>query len=162
MNRKRNCRRGASVVELSLVLWILLMVTMGMLDVGRAIFLNHVLSNAACQGARRAIVHGQMAAVEGVWGPKKIGPIAATTTGVPIVDGSGPDSHDGIAKMLVSCNLSKTNITVDWNPDGSNGAGATNAVGANVRVTVTTPYTPFMPLMTGGTISAVSTMQIVH
>ena len=147
---------------MSVVLSVLVVTTFGMLDVGSGVFRYNVLNHAARQGARRAIVHGTLSSVEGTWGPTTIGPIAATTTGVPIVDGSGPNPNDGIAKMLVGCNLSKTYITVNWNLNGSSGTTASNAVGANVRVTVTSPYTPFMPFLSGGTLSAASTMQITH
>ena len=160
--RKRNRRRGAYILELSIVLVVFLVTTFGMLDLGSAVFRYHVLSDAARQGARRAIVHGQLATVEGVWGPAQIGPVAATTTGVPIVDGSGPNPNDGIAKMLVGCDPSKTYITVNWNLNGSSGTTASNTQGSNVRVTVTSPYTPFMPFLSGGTLSASSTMQVAH
>ncbi len=109
-------RRGASALELSIVLMLFLTVTVGMLDLGREVFLYHVLNNAARQGARRAIVHGQLATVEGVWGPTKIGPVLASTSGsYGIIDGHGDFYNDGIANMLVGCNLSQTYITVNWN-----------------------------------------------
>ncbi len=164
MNRNRNHRLGGTVLELSLVLSVFLMITMGMLDLGMAVFRYQVLNNAACQGARRAIVHGALATVTGVWGPTKIGPVAANTTGTyGIVDGTGDNPSDGIAKMLVGCDLSQTNITVNWNLNGSSGTTASNTVGSNVQVTVSSPYTPIMWFLGGKrTITASSTMQITH
>ena len=91
-----------------------------------------------------------------MWGPNTLGPDAANTTGVPIISGS----RDGIAGMLVGCDPANTYITVNWTQSG--GTTTSNAVGASVKVTVTSPYHPFMPFLSGGTISAASTMQIVH
>ena len=150
-----NGRRGASILEMSVVLSILVTTTFGMLDVGSGVFRYNVLNHAARQGARRAIVHGTLSSVEGVWGPTTIGPVAATTTGVPIVDGSGPNSNDGIAKTLVGCDLAQTTIEVQWIDGGNN-------LGQRVRVTLTSPYKPFMTFLTPVTITAASTMQITH
>ena len=156
MKKKKNYRRGAAALEVSLVLGVFLMTTMGMFDFGRAVFLQHVLTHAARQGARRAIVHGQLA--KSPWGTTQISDYANSSGTDAIVNGA----NDGIAKMLVGCNLSNTLITVNWNLNGSSGTGASNAVGANVRVTVSSPYTPIMPFLSGGTLTAASTMQITH
>ena len=106
------------------------------------------------RGARRAIVHGALANVEGVWASSISVPNvqSAAGTGVAIVDGQ----YDGIAKMLVACNLSKSSITVSYSG---------NAVGNNVTVTVTTQYTPivwFLGPKSLPTLSASSTMQVTH
>lgn len=155
--RRRHPRRGATVLELAIVLGIFVTLTFGMIDMGILIFRYHIISNAACQGARRAIVHGSQASVLGSWGPTKIGPDVATTTGVPIIDGStDPNYPDGLKNILTSCDLSNTYITVEW-IDGS------NAPGNRVRVTVATKYSPVVPLfLSSGTLNAVSTMPIAH
>ena len=153
MNRRRNRRRGATIVEMSIVLSVFLMLTLGMIDLGTCVFRYHVLSNAARQGARRAIVHGALAnsALDGgPWGPTTID-VAATSTSTPIVGGA----HDGIAGLLVGCNPAQTTIEVQWTKNS-------NAVGQPVQVTLSTPYTPVMWFLTGGTLTAASTMQIVH
>lgn len=54
MNRRR--AHGQSLVEFALVLPVLLLVFMGILDFGRAVFASNTLSNAARGGARVAIV----------------------------------------------------------------------------------------------------------
>jgi Flp pilus assembly protein TadG len=56
MSRKRQRTRGQSLAEFGLVLPILLLVMMGILDFGRAVFAYNTLSNAARDGARVAIV----------------------------------------------------------------------------------------------------------
>lgn len=52
----RHHRRGQSLAEFALVLPVLLLLFMGILDFGRAVFAYNTLSNAAREGARVAIV----------------------------------------------------------------------------------------------------------
>jgi Flp pilus assembly protein TadG len=56
IGRRRAGARGQSLVEFALVLPILLLIFMGILDFGRAVFAYNTLSNAAREGARVAIV----------------------------------------------------------------------------------------------------------
>jgi Flp pilus assembly protein TadG len=152
MKRTRRNRRGATILELGIVLLAFVVLTFGMLDLGLGVFRYHILANAARQGARRAIVHGALASNGlGSWGTGTIN-VVATDTAVPIVGGT----TDGIQPMLVGCNLSQTWVNVQWIDGG-------NAQGNRVRVTVTSPYTPFMTLyLKPVTLSAASTMQIAH
>jgi Flp pilus assembly protein TadG len=157
MNQRQNRRRGAAILETSLVLMAFLILTFGMLDLGIGVFRYIVISHAARQGARRAIVHGQMS--PSPWGTGQIGPVAVSKSTAAIAG----TSRDGIQGMLVGCDTTKTLITVDWALNGSGGTTASNAVGSNVRVTVASPYNPFMWFLgSGGTLSASSTMQIAH
>jgi Flp pilus assembly protein TadG len=50
-------RRGASIVEFALVCGLCLMLLLGVIDFGRILFVNHLLTNAAREGARYAVVH---------------------------------------------------------------------------------------------------------
>jgi Flp pilus assembly protein TadG len=52
---KRRNERGASAVEFALVLPLLLLVIAGVVDFGRALFTQVILTNAAREGARAAI-----------------------------------------------------------------------------------------------------------
>jgi hypothetical protein len=65
----REGRRGQSLVEFALVLPILLILLLGILDFGRAIFAYNSVSNGASSGARVAVVNQDIdvitAAVEG-------------------------------------------------------------------------------------------------
>jgi hypothetical protein len=49
--------RGQSTIELALLLPVLLLLSVGTLDLGRAIFAYSVVYNASREGARYAIVH---------------------------------------------------------------------------------------------------------
>lgn len=58
--RGRRVRNGQSLVEFALVLPVFLLVLFGLIDVGRLVYMNSVLSQAAREGAR-------VAAVEAGW-----------------------------------------------------------------------------------------------
>lgn len=51
-------RRGAAVVELAVALPFLVVLVMGIAEVGRAIMVTQTLTNAAREGARRATITG--------------------------------------------------------------------------------------------------------
>ena len=149
MNRKQPARRGATVLEMSIILSMLLMLTMGILDLGVGVFRYHILSQSARTAARRAIVHGSQANVLGIWGPTAINS-AANASGIPVIDAISP--------QLVGCDLSSTNVTVEW-PDGD------NKVGRRVKVTITSPYQPTLAfILPGGqiTLTARTCMLIAH
>lgn len=156
MRRRQTNRRGATVLELSLILAMFLIMTIGTIDLSISVFRSHILAQAAREGARRAIVHGSRANVLGSWGPATIN-AHGSDTGEPIVDGEHNGSrYDGIKGMLIGCDLSQTTIKVEW-PDGS------NEPGDPVKVTLTSPYNPaFLWFISSGTKTATSTMLIAH
>jgi Flp pilus assembly protein TadG len=150
---RRKHRRGAAVLEMSIILMTFLVLTMGMLDLGIGVFRYHIVAQAARYGARRAIVHGDKANQLGSWGTGAID-VVANANGIPIVDGA----DDGIAPMLVGCDLSQTQIQVQWLEGG-------NSYEQSVRVTVTSPYTPIFFFIFPNTtidLTASSTMPIAH
>ena len=58
-------QRGATLVEYALVIPIFLLLVIGILEFGRAIFTYNTLANAAREGARYGIIHpGDTAGVE--------------------------------------------------------------------------------------------------
>ena len=144
------------MLEMAIVLFWFLVLTMCMLDFGVAVFRYNVLSQAARHGARRAIVHGEMALPLGVWGPAAID-VPATANGIPIVgDGSANDT-DGLQRKLIGCDLDTTRIQVEW-------LSGSNAVGEPVRVTVTSPYQPvvFLNILQPIQLRASSRMTVAH
>jgi Flp pilus assembly protein TadG len=52
------CRRGAAAVEMAIVLMLLIVLVFGIIEMGRAIMVHQVLTNAAREGARRAVIPG--------------------------------------------------------------------------------------------------------
>jgi Flp pilus assembly protein TadG len=157
MKRTRRNRRGAAVLEMSIILSVFVILTFGMLDLGIGVLRYHILANAARQGARSAIVHGKQAAALGPWSTDTIDHVPATTANVPIIDGvTSGGSKYGMKYFLAGCDLANTKITAEW-------LDASNAYGKRVRVTVESPYRPFMTfLLVPTTLKAVSTMQIAH
>ncbi len=56
--RKHQNRRGTALVEMALVLPIFLMVVLGVIEFGRAMMVSQIVTNAAREGARSAVVDG--------------------------------------------------------------------------------------------------------
>lgn len=139
------------MAESAIIILAFLLLVLGMIDIGRGVFRFHQLSQAARHGCRQAIVHGALAPAGwngGTWGPATIN-VKGDAAGTPIVDAVKP--------MLVSCELDKTTIQVEW-LEGS------NALEKNVRVTITSTFTPILAGWFGGAfdLSAASTMPIAH
>lgn len=59
----RRSQRGQSLVEVALVLPILLLILMGIFDVGRAVFAMNAVTNAAREATRLAIVDQKVSGV---------------------------------------------------------------------------------------------------
>jgi Flp pilus assembly protein TadG len=61
-NRQRKGqRRGAAVVELAFTAPVLFLLVFGMIDVGRAVMVQNLITNAARDGARAAVLDGATA-----------------------------------------------------------------------------------------------------
>lgn len=56
--RARRNRRGAAVVEFAIVAPLFILLLFGMIEFGRMIMVQQVLTNASREGARRAIIEG--------------------------------------------------------------------------------------------------------
>jgi hypothetical protein len=81
----RPCRRnrqGAAVVEFAVVAPVFFLVVLGMIEIGRAIMVEQVLTNASREGARVAVLDGATAAdvKEKVVDYMKSGGLSAATT----------------------------------------------------------------------------------
>jgi hypothetical protein len=107
------------------------------------------VSGAARVGARQAMVHGKLAPPKlNAWGPSQ-------------VSGNGNGSHEliqAIKPHLHGLDASNVTITAQW-------LDASNDVGARVRVTVSTPYSPTLTSLFGNltlTLRATSTVPIAH
>jgi hypothetical protein len=156
------------LVESSLVATVFVILVFGMIDLGMALFHKHVVSEAARQGARNAIVHGYLAPTHSrmnAWGPTPsyYPPLTSHSAyaGSTSTTVRGDDSSDELAgtimPYLVGLDPGTVTITIQW-PDGN------NDVGNRVTVFVTTTYQPPVPLVFGDgmTIADSSTMTIVH
>lgn len=64
MRRRHDSRRGQSLTEFALILPVFLLVLVGLLDIGRAIYAYNTVANAARTAARVAIVDQDPVTVE--------------------------------------------------------------------------------------------------
>lgn len=85
MRRSQRRVRGQALVEFALVVPILLLVLVGILDFGRAIFAYNSVSNAARSGARVAIVDQSTTAIEAAVEAEAVG--LEPTTVITFTDG---------------------------------------------------------------------------
>lgn len=123
MDRSRE-DQGSSMVEFVLISFILVIVLLGVVEMGRMVLVYTTIANAAREGARYAIVHGadQTVSPSGPGNP-------CTCTDV-----------QNVVKNFASGGLVNTSlltITVSY-PNGDNNAGSP------VSVKVTYPYDPFV------------------
>ncbi len=85
---RRVRRRGQALVEFALVIPLFLTLFMGVVDVGRVVWANDSLANAAREGARFAIVHGGSTSDQ-----CPLGPLTATYGAAPTPGPSCPYSY---------------------------------------------------------------------
>lgn len=123
--------RGQSLVEFALVLPVLVILLVGVFDLGRAVMLSETLNAAVREGTRYAIVHGTTSSTP-------LGPATLTT----------PPAADNAATTVVRRHAlginSTLTIVMSW-PDGNANKGS------DVQVVATTPFTPILSqVFTGG------------
>jgi Flp pilus assembly protein TadG len=159
LRRRQDRRRGTTVAEAGIIITAFLMLIMGTIDLGTAVFRYDVLSQAARQGARRAIVHGSLAPAGwngGAWGPPASYPasnpytVTASNTSDPVANAIRPS--------LVGVDPSAVTITVQW-VDGS------DVTEKRVQVTLNTTWSPLVLFVFGNqtiNLSASSMMPIAH
>src|SRR5438874_1818025 len=66
LHDKPRARAGQSVVEFALVSLTILLITFGIVDIGRAVFQRSMLANATREAARYASVNGQSSDINAV------------------------------------------------------------------------------------------------
>jgi Flp pilus assembly protein TadG len=143
------------LVEEVLITSAFLALVLGMVDLGDAVFQNHVVSEASRQGARIASVQGSLAPSDwngGPWGPTAYSGAGNSTDTIPTTISN--------AGALTGLNPANVTISVQW-PTGDNIAEN----GDTVQVTVSTTWTPVYGYVFGSspyTLSATSIMPIAH
>ena len=116
--------RGSSLIEFCLISVILVIVLLGVVEMGRMVLVYTTIANAAREGARYAIVHG------------KDQTVSPSGPGDPC---TCPDVQT-VVKNFAGAGLLNTDsltITVSY-PNGDNKAGS------HVSVKVTYPYDPLV------------------
>lgn len=132
-------RRGQSLVEFALVLPVLLLLFMGILDFGRAVYAYNTLSNAAREGARVAIVDQTVAG------------------GIPVAAQRAADQSTSLGIDPGA------DVDVDYTSPVGGGACPTRALGCIASVTVRDEFQAITPIIGSivGTIDLESTTSLV-
>ncbi len=127
-------RRGATAVEFGLVIATFLMMTFGVIEVGRYTMIQQALNDSVHTGARYAIVHGSMSTAP------------ATTASLQIL-------VQNYSSVLTPSSVS---VTVTFSPD--------NSPGSTVSIVATYPWSSAVPLLklSSATISATSVSTILN
>jgi len=157
------------LVEAALVTSAFLALTAGMVDLGRAVFHNYMVSEASRQGARVASVQGSLAPSGWNGGPWGTADYYCPKAGDATDPYATAIRNSGALTVL---DLANTTISISW-PTGGNSAEN----GDTVQVTVSTTWTPvysYYILTSSGytyifgsspephTLSATSIMPIAH
>lgn len=123
--------RGQSLVEFALVMPVLVIVLVGLFDLGRAVMLSETLNSAVREGTRSAMVRGTTSS-------SPLGP--ATLTTPPAADNAATTV---VRRYATGINSTLT-IVMSW-PDGNANKGS------EVQIVATTPFTPILSqVFTGG------------
>jgi len=162
--------RGQTLVEFALIVPILVMLLVGIFDLGHVLWTNDALSNAAREAARFAIVHGGSESTACPVGPapgELVVPTASSSC--PYPSPSVQSIKDTAEQWLAGvggthhvyvCYGDVTSCTSD-----TNASGATNVRGTRVTVTVTTDMGLSAPAVLGlgpFHLSASTTMLVSH
>jgi TadE-like protein len=169
--------RGQGLVEFALVLPVFMVILIGMVDLGRAIWANNSVANAAREAARFAAVHGGSckdltSTACGSTSYCPVGPrgpltaVPAASTSCPYPSPSKTAVRDTATGFLVGGGPSST-VTVCY---GSACSGDADSQSTNVRGTpVTVVVSTQVPIILGSflgfstmTVSSTSTMLINH
>jgi len=135
---------------MAIALSVFITLILGVVDLGYGVFRQHVLSQAARQLARQAIVRGSLADELEAWGP----------TAISATADAGNSVTDYIAPKLIGWNLSEVRVDVAW-IDGDHDVRDGN----RVQVEMSAPYRPVMTFIFGNpsiNLYASSTMTMAH
>jgi Flp pilus assembly protein TadG len=132
--RLRKNEQGGSLVEFSLCVFLLVMVLLGVVEMGRMILVYTTIANAARAGARYAIVHGGDRTGTGANGPSSAANVTQIQTVVQNFAGAG------LIQLPVSA------ITVSYPQASASGpcTSAGNLAGCTVSVAISYPFTPLL------------------
>ena len=135
---------GQALVEFAFIFPIITVLAFGFIDIGRAVFTQNTLGNAAREASRVAAVN-QLDPVSGPW---------RCQASKPVQDPANPDwTFRGCAVSAgATAGLKSSNVSVSYAaPPGTNitCTGGTLTVGCIVTVTVVSNYVPITPVAGG-------------
>lgn len=129
-------RSGQSLVEFALVLPLILLLIMGVIDLGRGIFAFNEVSNAAREGGRTGIVNQTLSDIRARAAEQAIalGIPTAAPASCPALGGPPPADPAGICIAILQ-------------PDLQTDCSAAPEIGCIVVVTVKTTFTALTPMI---------------
>jgi len=173
--KTRTQPRGQSMVEFAIVFPIFVLLLVGIFDFGRVIWINDTLSGAAREAVRYAIVHGGSTSTLCPAGPPAPDSNDPDPTCPPYPDGTAypkgsKQAIKDVAERWAAGTSGDVNVSVCYGAVTScagdvDQAGATNARGKQVTVTVTSTVHLAVPSLFGFDgfgLSATSTMLVNH
>ena len=126
MKRRNPARRGSTLIEFALVMFLVMWVIFGCIEFNRMVLVYTALGNAARAGVRYAIVHGSK----------------RTGVGDPASTQGDPSAVVAKVRQYASASLLNSNavaVTVTY-------LGGSNEPGSLVTVSLTYRYDPFIGL----------------
>jgi Flp pilus assembly protein TadG len=123
---------GQTLVEWALVLPVLLLMILGVMDLGRAVYYNSVVYNAAREGARYGIIH-------------------------PC---SENDIKSAVMQKAVATNISDSDININYVPIEYKCTDFPKETPDKISVEVSSNFIPVTPFVGAVTLSGTSTMRV--
>jgi hypothetical protein len=175
-NRSRRQTAGQALVETALILPLFLMLLMGIVDMGRAVWATTSLASAAREAARYAIVHGGSTSNPcpvGPPGPDSQTPPASPACPYPSCVACGLAAKQSIIDAATAAAIaggSNVTVTVCYGVGCSGDTDTTvppgtNARGQSITVVVSSTVNLVMPALLGQSsfnLSGSSTMLVNH
>ncbi len=143
--------RGSSLVEYAMVLTVLFTLLFGTIDFGRALYTYHLVSSAAREGSRYAIVRGSASTL-----------CNGSPGGCPS-DGSGVTTYLQTGSTGIGINPTLLAVNVAYQPSANTGcqiSGSDNP-GCMVQVQVQYPFQFSLPFLPSATYTIGSTSEMV-
>lgn len=105
-------RRGQALVEFALVIPVFLLLIMGIVDLGRAVYANNTVNNAAREAGRRAIVDQTILQVrtEALQAASNLA-VVASDVSIDFRSSSTPNVANSCGTLVIGC---LAHVTVDY------------------------------------------------
>jgi hypothetical protein len=149
--RSRDRRRGQALVEFALVIPIFLLMLFGIVDAGRYVYMNSVLSQAAREGARAAAVEASWIGSTDPSCGAPGGPVCPANASVLAADAIAAANRmvapfGTISTLYISCDAAGGGPTGAWT-SGSACTANSGATGNVVSVRVLLTFNPITPVI---------------
>lgn len=137
----RRRSKGQALVEFAFIFPLIAVLAFGFIDIGRAVFTQNALANAAREGSRVASVN-QLDPVNGPWQCQSNKPIEDPNT-------PGWTSRGCVMSSGAALGIKHADVTISYAAPPNTTitcSGGTLTVGCIVTVTVVTKYVPITPV----------------